>query len=316
MTTARGLAIPERQEGVQTIADLEQSFAIAVRQRELLEEYIQKRLTPGKHFYQVAGSKNSLTKEGAELICLPHGYRPSYFKEGGPDQPTEDDSPYQITVRCQLRKGESFAGEGIGSASSHVTKKDGQRVPRQPDPGLRHNATLKMAQKSAYIAATLNATAASEFFTQDIEDGTETAHEAANPVDAALLCPIHKTEWFKRGKMRNYAHPIGDTKVWCNREDVQKTKGPLGADDEVFPPETPQTAPTPQQGPAVAEPPPTFKSKGDLLTYALTLGLNKTQVLATLKGQGVDFEHDLNLESDLARAGAILSAVHGPGKKE
>ena len=240
MSTKAEIANREKGQAPQSIQELEQSFAIAARQRELLENYIRERLTPGKHFYQVAGSKNSLTKEGAELICLPHGYKPSYFKEGGPDQPSEDESPYQITVRCQLRKGESFAGEGIGSANSHVTRKDGQRVPRQPDPGLRHNATLKMAQKSAYIAATLNATAASEFFTQDVEDGAETAHEAPKPVVAALLCPIHKVEWFKRGKMRNSAHPIGDTGQWCNREDVQKTKGPLEADDELFPPETPQ----------------------------------------------------------------------------
>src|SRR3990167_5789280 len=123
MTQERGMARRETTEIPQTIAELENSFAIAVRQRELLEKYIQDRLTPGKHFYQIAGSKNSLTKEGAELICLPHGYKPSYFHEGGPDQPPEDDAPYQITVRCQLRKGDRFEGEGIGSASSHVTKR-------------------------------------------------------------------------------------------------------------------------------------------------------------------------------------------------
>src|SRR3990167_5261999 len=177
-----------------SIEDLEHSFAIAVRQRELLANYIKERLTPGKHFYQVGTSKNSLTKEGAELICLPHGYKPAYVVEGGPDQPPDDDTPYQITVRCSLMKGGIFEGEGMGSASSHVTQRGGQRVPRQPDIGLRHNATLKMAQKSAYIAATLNATAASEFF--------------------------------KRGNMHGFAHPIEGTKTWCNREDVQKAAPP------------------------------------------------------------------------------------------
>ncbi len=29
-------------------------------------------------------------------------------------------------------------------------------------------------------------------------------------------CSEHKTVYFMRGKMKNYAHPIGDTKEWCN----------------------------------------------------------------------------------------------------
>jgi hypothetical protein len=31
-----------------------------------------------------------------------------------------------------------------------------------------------------------------------------------------LTCPEHGIDWFKRGKMKNYAHPIGDTGKWCN----------------------------------------------------------------------------------------------------
>lgn len=36
--------------------------------------------------------------------------------------------------------------------------------------------------------------------------------------DAAdvLWCPLHDTEWFKRGKMRSFAHPIEDKdNLWC-----------------------------------------------------------------------------------------------------
>lgn len=284
MTTKTEIAV--RSEAPQSIADLEQSFAVAVRQRELLEEYIQKRLTPGKHFYQIAGSKNSLTKEGAELICLPHGYRPSYFKEGGPDQPPEDNSPYQITVRCQLRKADAFAGEGIGSASSYITTKEGVYKPRQKDPGLCHNATLKVAQKSAYIAATLNATAASEFFTQDAEDGAETGQDSPKTVDAKLLCPIHKVEWFKRGNMQGFAHPIGEKNVqgkyegWCNRSDVQK--GQVEKDkDDLFGPE--QTQPTGPQDKAITKEPATLKTLGDLYTAGRQLGYRtKKDMLAAI----------------------------------
>ena len=201
---------------------LEQRFALAVRQRELLEGYIKQRLQPTKHFYKVRDTdKPSLNKEGAELICLAHAYKPEYDIIAGPDQPPEDDKAYQITVKCRLSRSGAPVGEGLGSASSHVTRRDGDRVPRQPDIGLRHNTTLKMAQKSAYIAATLNSTAASEFFTQDIEDGgvmsraPETAQVEAP--QAGHYCSAHKTAWFKRGNMRGYAHPIdGQPGQWCN----------------------------------------------------------------------------------------------------
>jgi len=45
--------------------ELETSFALATKQRALLEDYIKERLKPTKHFYVVnEGQKPSLTKEG------------------------------------------------------------------------------------------------------------------------------------------------------------------------------------------------------------------------------------------------------------
>jgi predicted RNA-binding Zn-ribbon protein involved in translation (DUF1610 family) len=49
------------------------------------------------------------------------------------------------------------------------------------DPADLHNTILKMACKRALIAAVLNATAASDFFTQDLEDLTEKAAEYIPP---------------------------------------------------------------------------------------------------------------------------------------
>ena len=234
------IAVREEQHLAENIQQLEDNFAMAIRQRELLEEYIGTRLKAGKHFYKVSDDqKPSLTKEGAEVICLPHALKPAYEVLFGPDQPPQDNTPYQMTVRCRLMKGEHFEGEGIGSASSYITKRDGTRQVRQKDIGLCHNATLKMAQKSAYIAATLNATAASEFFTQDV-DGTPGSEVQPSQRDQAeggkLWCAKHKTNWFKRGNMRGYAHPIeGTDKDWCNMpEDAPGT-----------PSESPQTTQEP-----------------------------------------------------------------------
>ena len=206
------------------LRELEAHFALAVRQRELLEEYISNRLKADKHFYIVGATedqegrprKPALTKEGAEIICLAHALKPRYEILSGPENPPADDAPYQLTMLCELLTGDKrFGGQGIGSASSMITKKDGKRVARQRDPGLRHNATLKMAAKSAYIAATLNATAASEFFTQDLEDDTSQPSGATEAPSKEHWCEKHQTHWFKRGRMASYAHPLDDGK-WCS----------------------------------------------------------------------------------------------------
>lgn len=240
--------------------ELETLFAMAVRQRELLEKYIKERLQPDKHFYSEGddpGQKPSLTKEGAELICLPHGLKSHYHWLSGLENPPLDDSPYQVTMKCELENKGKFEGEGIGSASSMVTKKDGTRVQRQRDPGLRHNATIKMACKSAYIAATLNSTAASEFFTQDLED--DQTGEATKSDKIQHWCKEHNTAFFMKGKMKSYAHPINGTEPveWCHEHTKDKkdiapmlesqeviSKSPK---EEVLPEDTSQTT-------AIAEP--------------------------------------------------------------
>ena len=40
------------------------------------------------------------------------------------------------------------------------------------------------------------------------------------PDTSQHYCETHKTNWFKRGRMKNYAHPIGDTDQWCNEPTV------------------------------------------------------------------------------------------------
>ena len=235
-----------REDKAVALYELETRFAMAVRQRELLENYIKERLTPNKHFYTVGddpGRKPSLTKEGAELICLPHALKGHYEWLSGPDSPPLDDTPYQITMKCELEANGNFSGEGVGSASSHVTTKDGERKVRQRDPGLRHNATIKMACKSAYIAATLNSTAASEFFTQDLEDD-QTGSFKKEVDKTQHYCALHDTPFFMKGKMKSYAHPIGDTSEWCHeRKEKAKAEKALEAKTEASEQEPPTEQP-------------------------------------------------------------------------
>jgi hypothetical protein len=281
-----GKEVTVRGDKEVALYELETRFAMAVRQRELLESYIRERLHPDKHFYTVGdepGRKPSLTKEGAELICLPHNLKGHYDWLAGPENPPMDDSPYQITMKCILERNGVFEGEGVGSASSMVTKKDGTRVQRQKDPGLRHNATIKMACKSAYIAATLNSTAASEFFTQDLED--DQTGEVKENGHGEHWCEKHQTHFFKKGKMKSYAHPIkdkngNDTGEWCHERTPEDYKAP--EDKAEATPVAEESQPTP---PASKTPrdPETIKTINDLMKACHEdFNLQPKQVLSEL----------------------------------
>ena len=96
MVTGKEVIVKGDKELV--LYELETRFAMAVRQRELLETYIRERLHPGKHFYRVerggdevkgGQQKPSLTKEGAELICLPHSLKAEYEILKAPENPPQ-----------------------------------------------------------------------------------------------------------------------------------------------------------------------------------------------------------------------------------
>ena len=48
--------------------------------------------------------------------------------------------------------------------------------------------------------------------------------------DSQYMCPIHHVLWFKRGRMKDYAHTIGDTSAWCNMTAVKKDMARDSAD--------------------------------------------------------------------------------------
>jgi hypothetical protein len=48
--------------------------------------------------------------------------------------------------------------------------------------------------------------------------------------DSNLMCPVHNIEFFKRGKMKNFAHK-NDDDTWCNQDDVAKAAPAASAPD-------------------------------------------------------------------------------------
>lgn len=98
------------------------------------------------------------------------------------------------------------------------------------------NTILKMAKKRALVDAALSAGRLSQLFTQDVEDlvangAIETDHAAAatkEPDKTQHWCVKHNTEFYKRGKMKAYAHPVKDDKgtlvEWCNEPADKKAE--------------------------------------------------------------------------------------------
>ena len=73
--------------------------------------------------------------------------------------------------------------------------------------------------------------------------------EIINPdntgVPAEHYCLEHKTTFFMRGKMKAFAHPIGDTKEWCHEHTEQPIQEATEAKSKPVEAVAPVTTPTP-----------------------------------------------------------------------
>jgi hypothetical protein len=77
----------------------------------------------------------------------------------------------------------------VFEADDHtITGQDSGRVPN-PDLADQYNTVLKMSQKRAHVAATLAATAASDVFTQDVEDMPQFGGTPEGAVEVETLAP-------------------------------------------------------------------------------------------------------------------------------
>lgn len=88
-------------------------------------------------------------------------------------------------------------GETFDADDEAITRQPrGSTVTENPDPLGLANTLLKMAEKRAYVDATLRGTATSSLFTQDVDDRDEVAIEAAEDVE-------QQTEWAGTVVLRN-----------------------------------------------------------------------------------------------------------------
>lgn len=173
-----------------------------VAQVSLIQHVMKTVMKPDEHYGTIPGTeKPTLLKPGAEKLCLTFHLEPDYeiIRE------VREKSFIAYTVKCTLYP---MKVSGIGSCNSRETKyryrsdNTGRPVPKDywqdrdssilggpqfkprkkdkqwlifemvenDNPWDLDNTLVKMACKRALVAATLNATAASDIFTQDLED--------------------------------------------------------------------------------------------------------------------------------------------------
>lgn len=165
-------------------------------QINLIQEVMKTVMMKDVHYGVIPGcNAPSLYKPGAEKIMATFRLTPEYQIE---DLSTDDEVRYLITTILKAPNGLKV-GEGIGECSSteekykwrqsvcdeefentqedqrriaYKRKKDGYYTVKQVRTNLSdlRNTVLKMAKKRSLVDAVITTTAASDIFTQDIED--------------------------------------------------------------------------------------------------------------------------------------------------
>lgn len=149
------------QGGALNAADLKRQVAIVHQAMGAV-------MKDGLHFGKIpgCGPKPVLLKPGAEVLAFAFQLMPKYeIQQTNLDKGHRE---YLITCEISHRPTSGYVGQGIGSASTLEKKFN------RGNPADVYNTVLKMAKKRAFVDAILTCTAASDCFTQDIEDDPET----------------------------------------------------------------------------------------------------------------------------------------------
>lgn len=196
--------VPMSQQAVVINGDRSMTAADMRTQVNLIQDVMRSIMRPDVHYGVIPGTKKkSLYKPGAEVLCVTFRIADKYEVE---DLSMDGIAHYRIRCIAIHQASGMVLGEGLGECSSHeekykwrraicreefdVTPENMRRVKFskyqgkvekqdqiRTEPADQANTILKMACKRAKIAMVLNVTAASDIFTQDIEDLPEELRE-------------------------------------------------------------------------------------------------------------------------------------------
>ena len=206
-----------RQESAGLVAAEVHRYSLAeIRERvNLVQEVMRGIMKLNTHYGTIPGTpKPTLYKPGAEVLCVTFRIAPIYRIL---DLSTDLVARFRVTCIGQHQVSDIILGEGVGECSSAEEKYKWRaavcaeefdltpetmrrlkfakykgnvekKVQVRTEAADLSNTVLKMACKRAMIAMTLNVTAASDIFTQDIEDLPEElrSQDIGDPAMSAL----------------------------------------------------------------------------------------------------------------------------------
>jgi hypothetical protein len=210
-----GLAV-QQDSGLMNFEEYAMSVDSVVRQIALIQEVQKKVMRQGEHFGVIpgCGDKPTLLKPGAEKLGFTFRLRPE-FDVNTVDW-SNGHREYQVKCKLYHIPTGNAVGEGVGTCTTMEGKfryrwdNTGKPIPKEywdtknvdclggpfnaprkvngqwfifqkvehDNPADYYNTCEKMAKKRAHVDAILTATAASDIFTQDIEDMTEVIPQA------------------------------------------------------------------------------------------------------------------------------------------
>lgn len=236
-------------------------IAEVIEQQSELRSYIAKALKEDRDYGLIPGVKKpSLLKPGAERINTAYGVMPRFSilsqevdhhavidwrknKKYGEAESGTSYGLYAYTVRCELvnRATGEIVADCIGACSSMESK----YIDRPRD---SQNTVLKMAEKRAYVGATLLAYGLSDQFTQDVE---ETGVGAEEPATGGIpsfrsgqtssgtgrsvedkTMPFGKTKGKRLGELTTA--DLSSTLSWCKGKDAAKFADLIDAIEQVL----------------------------------------------------------------------------------
>lgn len=211
------------------IVKAEQQAALEVRQQVNQIQYLMKEvLKEGEHYGTVpgCGKKPTLLQPGAEKIAYMFHFVPTY--EVKRCDLGNGHREYEVSCTLTSRDTGQVMGGGMGTCSTMESKyryrtswSNNQKVKNEnPDIADTWNTVLKMAKKRAFVDAVKSTTAASDIFTQDIEDmpaPMPAPQPAPQPVQAAQRAAQaapkppdpRKHLWDRAGKLHAEAVALG-----------------------------------------------------------------------------------------------------------
>lgn len=178
--------LTSQQSGRMAVAEIIQHVST-------VQEVMRSVMKPEVHYGKIPGTdKPTLFKAGAEVLCMVFRIADSYAIE---DLSTADMVRYRVTCVGTHQTSGIVLGSGLGEASSSEDKYKWRKAASDKEfeatpPAMRRikygksweakqvrtepadlaNTVLKMANKRAKMAMTLNVTAASDCFSQDLDD--------------------------------------------------------------------------------------------------------------------------------------------------